>query len=179
MTGDKSVFSELDSGIHGIVKFGDGSIVEIEGCGTILFVGKGGKHHKLTDVYFISRHKANIVSLGQLEVGCHIFIERGLLRIRDDRTTAAHASSVQGKPPLHPRVGDRATSQPLGQDERGILEVARKVRAPKLSCSKKITQGGDGAWFADNQRREQVVRRVPHRQIEAHPLFVSGILPHR
>ena len=86
MTGDKSVFSELDSGIHGIVKFGDGSIVEIEGCGTILFVGKGGKHHKLTGVYFISRLKANIVSLGQLDkAGCHISIKRGLLRIRDDR----------------------------------------------------------------------------------------------
>ena len=27
----------------------------------------------------------------------------------------AHASSVHGKLPLHPRVGNRATSQPLGQ----------------------------------------------------------------
>ena len=86
MTGAKSVFSELDSGIRGTVKFGDGSVVEIEGHDTILFVGKGGIHHKLTGVYFIPRLKANIVSLGQLDkAGCQIFIKRGLLRIHDDR----------------------------------------------------------------------------------------------
>ena len=86
MTGAKSAFSELDSGIRGTVKFSDGSIVEIEGHGTILFVGKGGNYHKLIGVYFIPRLKANIVSLGQLDkVGCHISIKRGLLRIRDDR----------------------------------------------------------------------------------------------
>ena len=48
MTGAKSAFLTLDSGIRGTVKFGDGSVVEIEGRGTILFLGKGGKHHKLT-----------------------------------------------------------------------------------------------------------------------------------
>ena len=86
MTGDKSAFSEIDSGIRGTVKFSDGSVVEIEGHGTTLFVGKGGNHHKLTGVYFIPRLKANIVSLGQLDkAGCHISIKRGLLRIRDDR----------------------------------------------------------------------------------------------
>ena len=86
MTGAKSVFSKLDSGICGTVKFGDGSVVEIKAHGTIQFVGKGGKHHKLTGVYFIPRLKANIVSLGELDkAGCHISIKRGLLRIRDDR----------------------------------------------------------------------------------------------
>ena len=63
MTGAKSAFFELDSWIRKIVKFGDGSIVEIKGRDTILFVDKGGKHHKLTSVYFIPRLKANIVSL--------------------------------------------------------------------------------------------------------------------
>ena len=38
MTGAKSVFSELDSGIRGMVKFSDSSVVEIEGHDTILFV---------------------------------------------------------------------------------------------------------------------------------------------
>ena len=86
MIGAKSTFSELDSGIRGMVKFGDGSVVEIEGRGTILFIDKGGEHHKLTDVYFIPRLKANLVSLGELnEVGCQISIERRLLKIRDDR----------------------------------------------------------------------------------------------
>ena len=86
MTEATSAFSELDSEICETVKFGDGSVVEIEGRDTILFVGKGDKHHKLTGVCFIPRLKANIVSLGQLnEVGYHISIERGLLRICDDR----------------------------------------------------------------------------------------------
>ena len=67
MTGAKSAFSELDSGIRGTVKFGDGSVVEIEGRDTILFLNKGGEHHKLTGVYFIPRLKANLVSLGQLD----------------------------------------------------------------------------------------------------------------
>ena len=85
MIGAKSTFFELDSGIRGTAKFGEGSVVEIEGRDTILFVGKGGKHNKLTGVYFIPRLKANIVSLGQLDkAGCHISIKRGLLRIRDD-----------------------------------------------------------------------------------------------
>ena len=63
MIGARSAFSELDSGIRG----------------TILFVGKGGEHHKLT-------------------------------------------------------------GQSFGQDRRSILEVARKVWAPKLSYSTKTTQ---------------------------------------
>ena len=68
------------------MKFGDGSVVEIEGRDTIQFVSKGGEHRKLTDVYFIPRLKANLVSLGQLdEIGCFISIERGLLKICDNQ----------------------------------------------------------------------------------------------
>ena len=48
----------------GTVKLSDGSVVEIEGRDTILFIGKGGEHRKLTDVYCILRLKANLVSLG-------------------------------------------------------------------------------------------------------------------
>ena len=48
----------------GTVKLSDGSIVEIEGCGTILFIGNGGEHRKLTDVYFILRLKTNLMRLG-------------------------------------------------------------------------------------------------------------------
>ena len=88
-------------------------------------------------------------------------------------------TGLHDKPSLHPGVRDRATCQPLGQDRRGILEVARKVRALKLSCSRKAKEEGDGARFASNQRREQAVRRVPHRQIEEHTLSVSDILPRR
>jgi hypothetical protein len=44
MTKARKAFSELDSGIRGSDKFGDGSVIEIEGHGTILFIGRGGKH---------------------------------------------------------------------------------------------------------------------------------------
>jgi hypothetical protein len=80
MTGSRSAFTEPDLGIHGSVKFGDGSVVDIEGRGTILFMGNGGEHHGLSSVYLIPRLKANIMSLGQLdEGGCLIYIERGFL----------------------------------------------------------------------------------------------------
>jgi hypothetical protein len=69
MTGLTSTFTELDSGICGSMKFGDGSVVDIEGRGTILFMGNGGEHHRLSGVYLIPQLKANIVSLGQLDEG--------------------------------------------------------------------------------------------------------------
>ena len=37
MTGSNAAFSELDDDVTGTVKFGDGSRVAIEGCGTIIF----------------------------------------------------------------------------------------------------------------------------------------------
>lgn len=52
MTSDKEVFSELDGGVTGSLKFGDGSKVEICGCGTIIFRCQNGEHCVLTDVYY-------------------------------------------------------------------------------------------------------------------------------
>jgi hypothetical protein len=37
MTGDRQKFRDIDSTATGKVRFGDGSVVEIEGKGTILF----------------------------------------------------------------------------------------------------------------------------------------------
>ena len=54
----------LDSKVCGNVRFGDGSVVEIEGCGTIVFICKNGEHRALTGVYYIPKLKANIISLG-------------------------------------------------------------------------------------------------------------------
>ena len=53
MTSARAAFSELDTGIHGMVRFGDGSVVEIEGCGAIIFTCKNGEHHAVTGVYYI------------------------------------------------------------------------------------------------------------------------------
>lgn len=84
MTGHKEVFAELNAGVGGTVKFGDGSLVQIEGRGTVIFACKNGEHRAMTDVYYIPRLKSNIVSLGQLdENGCSTLIEDGFLQLRD------------------------------------------------------------------------------------------------
>jgi hypothetical protein len=44
MTGERKAFSELDTGVVGTVKFGDGSRVEIRGHGTIVFKCQNGEH---------------------------------------------------------------------------------------------------------------------------------------
>jgi len=67
MTGARSAFAELDSGVRGSVRFGDGSTVDIEGRGTVLFRCKMGEHQRLTGVYHIPRLTANIICLGQME----------------------------------------------------------------------------------------------------------------
>jgi hypothetical protein len=40
MTGERSVFSELNTRVSGTVRFGDGSVAEIEGSGTVVFICK-------------------------------------------------------------------------------------------------------------------------------------------
>ncbi|WVZ61596.1 hypothetical protein U9M48_011448 [Paspalum notatum var. saurae] len=84
MTGERGFFSELDTGVHRTVRFGDGSVVGIEGCGTVLFKCKTGEHQALTGVYHIPCLTANIVSLEQLEGdGYKILMDCGSLKIWD------------------------------------------------------------------------------------------------
>jgi hypothetical protein len=79
MTGSHHVFSELDNGVTGTVKFGDGSVVNIEGKGTVLFTLRSGEHRRLGGVYFIPRLTTNIVSLEQMdENGFKVIIEEGI-----------------------------------------------------------------------------------------------------
>ena len=44
MSGSRAAFANLDSGITGSVRFGDGSVAQIEGTGTVLFSCKNGEH---------------------------------------------------------------------------------------------------------------------------------------
>ena len=99
MTGDASVFAELDTGIIGTVRFGDGSVVEIAGRGTILFEARKGGHHAMVDVYHIPRLRSNILSIGQLEESsCNILIEDGFCRIWDrQRELLAKVPRTQNK----------------------------------------------------------------------------------
>jgi hypothetical protein len=86
MTGERSVFSNLDKEVHSTIRFRDGSVIDIEGRGMILFSCKNGEHQKLVGVYLIPKLTANIISLGQLDKDWYkILIEEGLLRIWDPR----------------------------------------------------------------------------------------------
>jgi hypothetical protein len=84
MMGRSDVFSHLDWAMRGSVKFGDGSVVAIHGCGTIIFSGRNGEHKALDGVYYIPKLQNSIISFGQLdEIVSKIHIEDGVLRIHD------------------------------------------------------------------------------------------------
>ena len=86
MTGRVEAFSDLDRTVQGTVRFGDGSVVQIEGRGVITFTSKAGEKLKLAGVLLIPRLKNYIISLGQLdENGSKVLIEDGLLRVWDRR----------------------------------------------------------------------------------------------
>ena len=81
MMGRREALASLDASVRGTVRFGDGSVVEIEGIGSVVLQTKKEGHMVLTEVYYISKLKSNIVSLGQLEDGCcKVYdVERSLL----------------------------------------------------------------------------------------------------
>ncbi|XP_062224419.1 uncharacterized protein LOC133922912 [Phragmites australis] len=84
MTGVLATFSDLDQGVGGTIKFGDGSLVNIEGRGMVLFECKNGEHSAFSGVYYISCLTTDIISIGQLDDnGCEVRIKEVLLRIWD------------------------------------------------------------------------------------------------
>ena len=46
MSGSRAAFADLDTGVTGAVRFGDGSVARIEGTGTVLFHCKNGEHRR-------------------------------------------------------------------------------------------------------------------------------------
>ena len=74
MTGDRKKFLEMDSTFLGKVKFGDGSSVDIQGIGSIVFEGNSGNKWVLRNVYYIPKLRANLISLGQLTENGHIVV---------------------------------------------------------------------------------------------------------
>jgi len=85
MSGARSAFSNIDSGVTGSVRFGDGSIARIEGVGTVLFSCKMGEHRAIDNVYYLPHLTANIISVGQLdESGYQVLVESGVMRVSDE-----------------------------------------------------------------------------------------------
>jgi len=84
MTGRIEVFSNLDRSVVSSVKFGDDSVVSIQGCGSVVFTGKSGAHKLLTGFYYIEQLCNSFVSLGQLdENDATIHIDDDVLRTWD------------------------------------------------------------------------------------------------
>jgi transposase InsO family protein len=84
MSGARLAFAELNTAVRGTVSFGDGSVANIEGYGTVLFNCKNDEHRSFAGVYYIPRLTSNIISIGQLdEAGYKVNIEDGVLRIRE------------------------------------------------------------------------------------------------
>jgi len=95
MTGNRDALASLDESVHGAVRFGDGSTVQIQGIGVVTIAGKNGEHRVLTEVYFIPTLRCNIVSLGQLEeAGCHVEIDNGVLKVFERRQAAQQQFGV-------------------------------------------------------------------------------------
>ena len=63
MTGEISKFHKLDEKVTGHTQFGDGSKINIQGKGSILFECQNGDQKLLDEVYYIPRLKINIISL--------------------------------------------------------------------------------------------------------------------
>jgi transposase InsO family protein len=99
MTGARGAFSELDTGVYNTMCFGDGSVVRIEGCGTIIFGSRSGEHHVFTGIYYILRLKTSILSVGQLdELNYEVNINADIMHIKDaDRRMLAQILRSQNR----------------------------------------------------------------------------------
>lgn len=97
MSGDRGKFQRLDESITGMVKFGDGSTIDIMGKGSVLLKCKNGDHRVLQEVYYIPRLRSNIISLGQMtEDGNELEMTGEYLKVYDE--SGALLMSVRRSP---------------------------------------------------------------------------------
>jgi hypothetical protein len=95
MTGCRDALASLDESVRGAVRFGDGSMVEIQGIGAVALAGRQNEHRVLTEVYFIPSLKCNIVSLGQLEeAGCRVEIDNGVMEVLERQQAAQRQRNI-------------------------------------------------------------------------------------
>ncbi|XP_039051525.1 uncharacterized protein LOC120192912 [Hibiscus syriacus] len=82
--GNKSSFSHLDEILQTTVSFGDKSTVDVVGKGDISIRNKNGFVESISNVFFVSALKSNLLSAGQLqEKGYMITISNGSCEIYD------------------------------------------------------------------------------------------------
>jgi hypothetical protein len=84
MAGAHGAFSELDTGVCGTMRFGDGLVVHIKGRGTIILDSRSGEQRVFTGIYYIPRLMANVLSVGLLdELDYEVNINASIMRIKD------------------------------------------------------------------------------------------------
>ena len=66
MTGNKELFSSLDTSIQSEVKLGNDCKVKVNGKGVIVVYVKDGKRRTIHDVYYVLGLMCNLLSVGQL-----------------------------------------------------------------------------------------------------------------
>ena len=66
MTGNKSLFSSLDSSVVTNIKLGDDFLVPAKGKGTILVLTKQNEKKFIHEVFYVSHLNVNLISIGQL-----------------------------------------------------------------------------------------------------------------
>jgi hypothetical protein len=82
MSGCQTAFTKVDTAVLGTVRFGDDSVAQIEGRGTVMFTCKNGESRSFDGVYFIPHLTTNIMSVGQLdEIGYKIDIDTSMMKI--------------------------------------------------------------------------------------------------
>jgi hypothetical protein len=144
MTGVWEVFTELDTNVYNTVKFGVGSMVEIEGIGTIMFVCKNGEHKTLSSVYLIPKLTTNIISLGQMDVlGYEMVIRDGVMWVCDEEEVDGQGTKVIEWTVCSVYAGIIAC-QLSGKRSRQCLAVACKVRALEFHSTETLDSGGAG-----------------------------------
>jgi hypothetical protein len=164
MTGDRAVFATLDETITGNVRFGDGSVVQIRGRGTIAFCIDGGPQRAFSDVYYIPRLKSSVVSLGQLdELACDIRIRRGVLTILDRR------DMLLLKVKRAPNRLYKLTMQPV---QPVCLACSFRPPAPRGAAEDGAER--HGARTACRRAHWRAVRGLPRRQATANAVPSAG-----
>ena len=66
MTGNKSLFSSLDSSVVMDIKLGDDFLVPAKGKGTILVLTKQNEKMSIHEVFYVAHLTVNLISIGQL-----------------------------------------------------------------------------------------------------------------
>ena len=81
MSGDRAMFSELDERFQHVVKLGNTTKMNVIGKGSVKLL-LNGVNHVVVEVYYISKLRNNLLSIGQLqERGLAILIQGGICKI--------------------------------------------------------------------------------------------------